>query len=276
MIFFLATSGWDPVTGFGSVDYSKFFTYFTSGLPTMSPTMKPTTAQPSFNPTTQPTVAPTSIYLLEVTYDITQLYNTTINNVILNTIDQNAFYIIMKQIFSLLNIYSVTIINQNNQIIKTNSSLSLTYSIKIPLISYLGQSITTIQAKNNISSILINSINNNILNKLLIDSNNTLKYLIPNSNINTISVVYSSEEILLTPTASPVTQPTSLTANLFTAKLNPLTIVVIVAACIFILAFLVTCCCWFRDKPRERMRVNPNNNQVLHNRAKRATVMPNN
>eukprot|EP01041_Mallomonas_annulata_P004174 gene4174-8296_t len=61
---FEATIGWDPATGFGSVDFTKFYNILTalSTSPTSQPTVEPTrkpTVEPSFQPTSGPTT-PTS------------------------------------------------------------------------------------------------------------------------------------------------------------------------------------------------------------------------
>jgi len=66
---FYAAPGWDPVTGFGSVDFTKFYAYFaTSKKPTAAPTvfpsmptMKPSAfpSMPTLSPSTLPTNSPT-------------------------------------------------------------------------------------------------------------------------------------------------------------------------------------------------------------------------
>ena len=61
---FYAAQGWDPTTGFGSVDFAKFYGLMMSIGPTLTPTAAPSsptfipTAVPS-RPTSTPTVAPT-------------------------------------------------------------------------------------------------------------------------------------------------------------------------------------------------------------------------
>ena len=56
---FYAASGWDPTTGFGSVDFAKFYSLMMAiDAPSAAPTASPTSA-PS-RPTSTPTVAPSS------------------------------------------------------------------------------------------------------------------------------------------------------------------------------------------------------------------------
>ena len=63
---FSATTGWDPTTGWGTIDYSRF-KVFMSGIdrtrnPTERPTASPTkapTVRPTRKPTRKPTQAPT-------------------------------------------------------------------------------------------------------------------------------------------------------------------------------------------------------------------------
>jgi tripeptidyl-peptidase-1 len=64
---FYATSGWDPASGFGGIDFSKFFNYFKNLLmptrfPSSPPTVRPTnpTAVPTTRPT-RPTAVPTRV-----------------------------------------------------------------------------------------------------------------------------------------------------------------------------------------------------------------------
>lgn len=44
---FAAQSGWDPITGFGSINYAKFLSYYTTNIPTAAPTAAPTTGKVS-------------------------------------------------------------------------------------------------------------------------------------------------------------------------------------------------------------------------------------
>ena len=60
---YYSATGWDPVTGFGSVDFRKFYNLLTKNV-TSSPTNTPTsfpTGQPSKTPTSNPTNIPTSL-----------------------------------------------------------------------------------------------------------------------------------------------------------------------------------------------------------------------
>eukprot|EP01035_Chromulina_nebulosa_P017782 gene17782-23388_t len=61
---FYCSSGWDPVTGFGSINYTKFFSYYSTSIPgaTDSPTYSPSLS-PTFTqlPTSSPSTSPSNI-----------------------------------------------------------------------------------------------------------------------------------------------------------------------------------------------------------------------
>jgi len=63
---FYTAKGWDPVTGFGSVDFTKFYNLFATpssrptSRPTSLPTKRPVTDRPIVPPTRRPTSLPTT------------------------------------------------------------------------------------------------------------------------------------------------------------------------------------------------------------------------
>ena len=61
---FTCDSSWDPVTGFGTINYDAFLSYFSTEIPSTGTTptkkpVKPPTSKPSKTPTTKPTFKPT-------------------------------------------------------------------------------------------------------------------------------------------------------------------------------------------------------------------------
>eukprot|EP01042_Synura_sphagnicola_P003220 gene3220-biopygen3474 len=57
---FYCATGWDPVTGFGSVNFQNFLSVFGAVAPTQTPTKTPTTSTPSTAPSKAPSVRPSA------------------------------------------------------------------------------------------------------------------------------------------------------------------------------------------------------------------------
>jgi len=112
LIGFKATEGWDPVTGFGSVDYPKFLSYYRS-IFDIVPTSSPTKAGV---PTRSPTTQPTSSQYIQYSYLISQkiITSASAEEFLSSSYAIDSFEKIILDIFSKINPSFVTIDNAIN------------------------------------------------------------------------------------------------------------------------------------------------------------------
>jgi subtilase family serine protease len=176
---FNATAGWDPVTGFGSVDFSKFLSYYTTNQPTFAPTASPTFGKTAYT----------------VALSVMQILSSSQTSATSFASDSNAIDIFESIIASLLKknkadrIYVTSIVKRGESSslreasewmsLASISGIAVNYTMAFDVLIYPSQAVSIGNAiRANVSSDLNSAVSKGILTSLLqSSSSNTLTSL---------------------------------------------------------------------------------------------------
>jgi hypothetical protein len=185
LIIIIATQGWDPVTGFGSVNYAKLYSYYLdipdpTQQPTPAPTLRPSarpsakpTPRPSASPTVPPTRAPTYLPTAalpthtNIAFNILQQLSSTATAAEANN-DPTAFqslYEILLQIFESIDIRSVDILRFVDSPTRRLTSTAIDAHLQAGLL-YVNYTLNFAVSDLSPSTNLLASLKNNVTNEL--------------------------------------------------------------------------------------------------------------